>query len=110
MKRIITGVVAVVLWAGAWCAQAEHQPQMQDALRLLREARAHPAFESLHQAKVHLEKAEHDKGGHRVKALELVEEAIVAHRDGLHRKAIAKIDQAIGQIEKGETFDNLHGR
>ncbi len=54
---------------------AEPQPHMQAALA------------SLRTAKDQLQKATHDKGGHRV-------------------KAIALIDQAIAEVERGIAFDN----
>ena len=53
-------------------AQAENQPRMERAIALLIEAR------------VHLEKASRDKGGHRVKA----------------------INKAIAEVRKGIRFDN----
>ena len=109
IKGIMTGLVAAIFLGAALCVRAERQPQMQDALRLLREAKAAPTIETLLKAKAHLEKADHDKGGHRVKAIELIEEAIHAKKDGSHRKAIAKIEQAIHEVEKGEIFDDTHG-
>jgi hypothetical protein len=56
---------------------AEPQPHMRAALV------------SLRAAKGQLEKASHDKGGHRVRAIGL-------------------IDQAIAEVEKGIAFDNAH--
>jgi len=56
---------------------AENQPHMQAALK------------SLQQAKIELEKAAHDKGGHRVKAIEL-------------------IDQAISEVKQGIAYDDAH--
>jgi hypothetical protein len=58
-------------------AGADRQPVMQDALA------------NLKQAQAALKNANHDKGGHRVKALELTNAAIV-------------------QVEKGIAFDNKH--
>lgn len=58
-------------------ASAEPQPHMKTALN------------HLEQAKVALEKATADKGGHRVKAIELTEEAI-------------------GQVREGIEYDNKH--
>lgn len=58
-------------------AVAEPQPNMKDALS------------SLQAAAASLEKADHDKGGHRAKALELTKAAIV-------------------QVETGIKFDNKH--
>jgi hypothetical protein len=56
-------------------AEADRQPQMRSALA------------ALEQAQTHLQKATEDKGGHRVKAIQLTKDAIV-------------------QVEKGIAFDN----
>jgi len=61
----------------AGLAQAEPQPHM------------HAALEHLRAAKQSLERADPDKGGHRVKAIELV-------------------DGAIRQVEAGISFANHH--
>ena len=58
-------------------ASAEPQPKM------------HQALESLRSAATALEAADHDKGGHRAKALELTR-------------------AAIGQVEAGIRYDNRH--
>jgi hypothetical protein len=58
-------------------AGAEAQPKMREALNHLRSAEAA------------LQAASHDKGGHRVKAIELTR-------------------NAIGQVEAGIKFDNKH--
>ena len=58
-------------------AYAEKQPRMQHALHALENARAQ------------LESAEHDKGGHRVKAIEL-------------------INQAMAEVQAGIDYDNTH--
>jgi hypothetical protein len=58
-------------------AVADRQPKMHDALRLLGKARTT------------LKNADNDKGGHRVKAIELV-------------------DGAIAEVEAGSKFDNRH--
>jgi hypothetical protein len=70
-------VAAFVFWNAVPLAFAEDQPHMQAALK------------SLQQAKMQLEKATHDKGGHRVKALEL-------------------INQAISEVKQGIAFDDTH--
>ena len=58
-------------------ADADRQPAMQRALG------------ALQQAKSHLQNATSDKGGHRVKAISLTNQAIV-------------------EVEKGIKFDNRH--
>lgn len=68
---LLTLVLAVGFIAGQLSAA---QPQMQAALRNLR------------QARVDLNRATSDKGGHRARALELV-------------------DQAIAEVEKGISYD-----
>jgi hypothetical protein len=75
-KRIL---IMAMLLVGALIpfAYAENQPHMQHALH------------ALQNAKSQLEKAEHDKGGHRVKAIEL-------------------INQAIAEVQAGIEYDNTH--
>ena len=58
-------------------AAAEEQPKMQAALT------------NLQQAKQNLQDATHDKGGHRVKAL-------------------AAVNEAIEQVKAGIAYDNKH--
>ncbi len=79
MKTWKMGTFALVLALAAGIAGAslksvmadEKQPHMRKALLLLQEA------------KDQLEKASHDKGGHRAKALEHVREAIEHVRKGI---------------------------
>jgi hypothetical protein len=70
-------LVAVVGWSSVRVANADKQPLMRQALTSLQEARTA------------LKNATHDKGGHRVKALELT-------------------NQAIDEVEKGIKYDNKH--
>jgi hypothetical protein len=62
-------LVALTFWAGR--ASAVPQPSMESALG------------HLERAKAALERAEHNKGGFRVKALQLTSEAIAAVREGI---------------------------
>lgn len=71
---VLGGLLALSMSSGAF---AERQPLMKDALAALR------------NAETSLQNADHDKGGHRAKALELTRAAIV-------------------QVEKGISFDNKH--
>lgn len=82
--RLVIGLVAVVLCSAlmistphAVQAAPEAQPEMRAAVEHLREAQKN------------LQSASHDKGGHRVKALEHVR-------------------QAIAEVELGIQYDNKH--
>jgi hypothetical protein len=77
MKKLLCSAIVAISLVLPAAAFAEPQPQMQAAL------------ESLKAAKESLEKATADKGGHRVKAMALV-------------------TQAIEQVEKGIAYDNKH--
>jgi uncharacterized membrane protein YgcG len=75
LQRILPALGLGALAAGL--AKAERQPHM------------HAALEHLRAAKQSLERADPDKGGHRVKAMELV-------------------DAAIRHVEQGIEFANNH--
>ena len=77
MKSFRLPLIAALAFGFAPFASAEPQPKM------------HEALEHLKAAKASLSHAEHDKGGHRVKAIELIE-------------------QAEKQIREGEKFDDTH--
>jgi hypothetical protein len=78
MTLIFAGLLVLVLgFSTMRVVNAEPQPHMRAALA------------SLQTAKNQLEKASHDKGGHRVRAIGL-------------------INQAIAEVEKGIAFDNTH--
>jgi hypothetical protein len=72
---VLAGLLGATLFAGT--ASAKRQPLMRDALHDLQVARGT------------LEAAAPDKGGHRVKAIELT-------------------DQAIAEVRQGMQFDNSH--
>ena len=72
LKRVVIALVIGLLVGsavGSWAAI--HQPHMIAAL------------DALKKAKMELEVAEHNKGGHRVKALELVNHALEQTRLGI---------------------------
>lgn len=77
MRTFTSFVLGALLATSISTAVADRQPLMRDALQ------------NLKQAETALQNAAHDKGGHRVKALELTRAAIV-------------------QVEKGIKFDNRH--
>ena len=69
---LIAGGLAVVLTTGIFIGQAwAYQPHMRAALASLQDARAQLAM------------AEHNKGGHRVRAIELTDQAIEETRLGI---------------------------
>jgi hypothetical protein len=72
--RFVHSFLAIAAVATVFCApvaQAD-QPKMHEALADLEAARAK------------LEHADHDKGGHRERALELVNQAIAEVKEGVH--------------------------
>jgi hypothetical protein len=70
VNTIAAAVVALVLLVPRF-AFSQDQPHMQEALR------------HLQAAAEELQKAEHDKGGHRAKALELTQQAIQHVNEGI---------------------------
>ncbi len=70
VNTIAAAVVALVLVVPQF-AFSQDQPHMQEALR------------HLQAAVEELQKAEHDKGGHRAKALELTQQAIQHVNEGI---------------------------
>lgn len=70
-KMMMVAVVSAFVGGFATQAFAEKQPQMQKA------------HQNLEEAKRNLENATADKGGHRVKALELVNAALVEVKAGI---------------------------
>lgn len=68
MKQLVLGVATSLVLAGVACAG---QGNMQDALKSLREARQS------------LERADDNKGGHKAKALDLVDKAIAEVQEGI---------------------------
>ena len=76
---VLAGALATVVTVPyVTAAHAEEQPHMEAAHQLLK------------MAKEHLQLATTDKGGHRVKAIGLV-------------------NDAVEQVQKGINFDNAHG-
>ncbi len=70
-SALVGGVVLLALTFLAGRASALPQPNMQAALG------------HLEQAKESLERAEHNKGGFRVKAIELTNQAIASVKEGI---------------------------
>jgi hypothetical protein len=72
---LLSLVFAAILLVFRPSAAEEHQPHMEAALQHLQEA------------KEELKRAEHDKGGHREKALDLTDNAINEVKQGMHYAA-----------------------
>ena len=71
-KFLLIGATAAMAGAlGSYAALADNQPHMQNALA------------SLQRARTQLHEAAEDKGGHRAKAIELVDAAIAQVREGI---------------------------
>jgi cytochrome bd-type quinol oxidase subunit 1 len=70
-KMVIVLIVGIMIGSAAGSWAAIHQPHMMAAL------------EALNHARAELEAGEHNKGGHRVKALEFVEKAIEQTKKGI---------------------------
>jgi len=78
---LIAALLAVALGASSATFAAPPPPEAQPEMT--------SALEHLREAKRALESASHDKGGHRAKAISLV-------------------NQAIAQVEAGIRYDNTH--
>lgn len=81
---------------------ADKQPHMEAALELLQAAKASDnPLPMLKSAKKHLVKADNNKGGARVQALESLNEAIAQVQVGNKEKAKQKINAAIANVQNG---------
>lgn len=70
MKKSLPLIIGAAVLALA-CATRADQPHM------------HSAVQSLLEAKAQLQQATHDKGGHRARALQLVDQALAETRKGI---------------------------
>ena len=75
MKKLVLGIAMIMVTAGI---SGAGQGNMQDALQSLREARRA------------LEKADDNKGGHKQKAIDLVDKAIAQVQEGIEFAADKK--------------------
>ena len=64
---------------GGAAVLAKAQPKQKDA----GQPKMHRALEHLEQAKTNLQEGAHDKGGHRERALQLVDQAIAEVNEGI---------------------------
>ena len=106
MKKYTTRIMLVACLAFGTlgvmntASAAETQPRMEKAIELLNKAKDDPTpLPLLEKAKEHLQNAPANKGGDRVGAIKLINEAIdVAQKGG---KPTVKINKAIQLIESG---------
>lgn len=87
-SQIIAFCSAVVLMVGMGLYSLVHAQTRGESIH---EPHMSAAYGHLQQARAELEKATPTKGGHREKAMQMV-------------------DQAMQQIEEGEQYDQQHGR
>jgi hypothetical protein len=71
-RSVGAGAIALGMMTGTFAFAEENQPHMQAAL------------EALQRARQELQAAEHDKGGHRAKALSLTDQAIKHVQEGIN--------------------------
>jgi hypothetical protein len=73
-RKNLAGLAYLLGGAGLAVAQGEKESAQREM---------HAALDHLNEAKVNLEKGAHDKGGHRARALELVNQAIAEVKQGI---------------------------
>ena len=104
MKHLIAVLTSLLLLLGTYPAEAANpdQPHMRAALELLQSAKkSDQPLPMLMSARKHLKNAAKNKGGARVEALELVNEAIAQAKVGDPKKTEQKINAAIANIHSG---------
>jgi hypothetical protein len=80
-------LLSTILFLPAGAAQTAQKPMASNAGQMAhpdRDPEIHEAMKALETAKRHLEGAQHDFGGHRVKALEHVNQAIDQLKEALN--------------------------
>ena len=103
LKSLLIALSAFALCGTATARPAHEQPEMNQAITQLEEARhaRHP-IEHLERAKNDLQDARHNKGGERVEAIRHVNEAIEAARHHNHKAMEGHIDAAIRDVRQGK--------
>jgi tetratricopeptide (TPR) repeat protein len=115
LKRVPLGIfiVLIVLYfilSGFVSAETHTQPYMEVALKHLEKALNVNVGKLIHlnKARKNLVLSAWDKGGHRVRAIELIDEA----KEAIHKKEIARantlIEEAITQVKAGIGFSDEH--
>ena len=102
ITRALVVVSAICLFFVPQRSSALDQPDMRDAIALLRQAKtSDDALPLLQKAWKELKDAAHDKGGYRIRAMQEVREAIDAQKAGDKQQMLDKIDHAISEIWTG---------
>ena len=115
LKRVPLGtfIILTVLYfilSGFVSAETHKQPYMEVALKHLEKALSKKMGKLVHlnDAKKNLELSAWDKGGHRLKAIELIDEAKKAVRKRDINRANTLIEEAIEHVKVGVGFSDEH--
>jgi len=115
LKRVPLGtfIILTVLYfilSGFVSAETHEQPYMEVALKHLEKALSSRMGKLVHlnDAKKNLELSAWDKGGHRLKAIELIDEAKKAVRKRDINRANTLIEEAIEHVKVGVGFSDEH--
>ena len=110
MGTFILMTVFYFVLSGFVSAETHKQPYMEVALKHLEKALSSKRGKTVHlnDAKKNLELSTWDKGGHRLKAIELVDEAKKAVRKRDISKADSLIEEAIEHVKVGVGYADEH--
>ena len=115
LKRVPLGIFIVLtvlyfILSGFVSAETHKQPYMEVALKHLEKALSSKVGKLIHldNARKNLELSTWDKGGHRLKAIELIDEAKKAVRKRDISRANSLIEEAIEHVKVGVGFSDEH--
>jgi tetratricopeptide (TPR) repeat protein len=115
LKRVPLGtfIILTVLYfilSGFVSAETHNQPYMEVALKHLEKALSSKVGKLIHldNARKNLELSSWDKGGHRLKAIDLIDEAKKAIRKREINRANTLIEEAIEHVKVGVGFSDEH--
>ena len=115
LKRVPLGIFIVLtvlyfILSGFVSAETHNQPYMEVALKHLEKALNSKVGKLIHldNARKNLELSTWDKGGHRLKAIELIDEAKKAVRKRDISRANSLIEEAIEHVKVGVGFSDEH--
>jgi hypothetical protein len=103
-------ILCAAMIASSCASTGEKQPLMKKALVQLGKARSHAVgdgkIKHLRNARELLERAAHNKGGHRVAALKAINRSLALIKQARMPRANKLIDIAINQVRKGIAVGN----